>query len=99
MTSVPIVQEKQKWGSYSVLDNKSLDQLYSSPKSEMASRHMIVYNVFIAASMCLAFFFTISLILSFATNYFLDWGSALVGLLGTAGLSVVAWLSKKEAQT
>ena len=68
------------------------------PEDEIAASLLSVYPIFLALASLLAVFFAISLVLAFTTQYFLDWGSALMGFLGTAGLSAVAWFSKREIE-
>ncbi|MBA7654647.1 hypothetical protein ES703_62529 [subsurface metagenome] len=57
-----------------------------------------VYSIFITTTILLALFFTASLVLTIIGQYFLDWGSALLGLLGSTGLAFVGWFSKRQVQ-
>ncbi|MFC1929500.1 hypothetical protein ACFLW6_01335 [Chloroflexota bacterium] len=57
---------------------------------------LAIYPTFILISTLLTAFFAVSLILTFISQYFLDWGSALIGLLGSAGLALVGWFSKSQ---
>ena len=57
-----------------------------------------VYSLFITVTILLALFFTASLVLTIIGQYFLDWGSALLGLLGSTGLAFVGWFSKRQVQ-
>ncbi len=87
-----------KWAEVDNVDMPFLEPYQVSSSTKESTRLLSVYTIFSALASLLAVFFAISLVLAFTTQYFLDWGSALVGFLGTAGLSAVAWLSKREIE-
>lgn len=103
MSAVPmasvITESYIKWAEVNVNDMPFLERLQVSSNTKRFTGFMTVYNTFLVAAALLAIFFALSLVLAFTTQYFLDWGSALVGFLGTAGLSAVAWFSKREVQS
>ena len=88
-----------QWAEDDFADMPSLVRLQVSSRTKKSTRLLAVYPIFLSLASLLAAFFAVSLILAFTTPYFLDWGSALVGFLGTAGLSAVAWFSKREVQS
>ena len=65
----------------------------STVREKPASTLLGVYPVFLCVGVALALFFLASLVLALTSQYFLDWGSALIGFLGSAGLAVVGWFS------
>ena len=69
---------------YAVLDAKEHSGLLS------------VYNIFITFTIVLVLFFAVSVVLTITGQYFIDWGSALIGLLGSGGLVLVGWVSKLQ---
>ena len=82
-----------------VADMPFLERPRVSSSTKKSTRLLAVYPIFSALASLLAIFFAVSLVLAFTTQYFLDWGSALVGFLGTAGLAVVAWFSKRQIES
>ncbi len=70
-----------------------LDIDLSRPKSNTL---LSIYPMFICITSILAVFFAASLVATLTSQYFLDWASALVGLIGTAGLSLVGLFSKLQ---
>lgn len=88
-----------KWVEDDFADIPFLGRLQVSSSTKKSTRLLAVYPIFLSLASLLAVFFAVSLVLAFTTPYFLDWGSALVGFLGTAGLSAVAWFSKREVQS
>lgn len=55
-----------------------------------------IYPIFICTTSILALFFAVSLVATLTSQYFLDWASALVGLIGTVGLTFVGLFSKRQ---
>lgn len=88
-----------KWAKVNVDDMPFLQQSQLPANIKKSTGLPAVYNVFLVTAALLAVFFTVSLVLAFTTQYFIDWGSALVGFLGTAGLAVVAWFSKQQIKS
>lgn len=91
-------QGKGLWVEVDVEDSDFLDSPQVSPTTKKSTRLVAVYPIFCVASALLAGFFAVSLFLAFTTQYFIDWPSALVGFLGTAGLAVVGWFSKRQIE-
>lgn len=87
-----------KWAEINVDDMPFLEQPQVSRSTKRSMRLLAAYPVFLVTAALFAGFFAVSLVLAFTTQYFLDWGSALIGFLGTAGLSAVAWFSKREIE-
>lgn len=97
--AISLGQPRRKpWAEAKPIDMPFLDRIQASRGAKRLARLLIVYNAFLVIAALLAGFFAVSLVLAFTTQYFLDWGSALVGFLGTAGLSAVAWFSKREIE-
>ena len=94
----PYQERAIKWADAKISDIAFGDLPSVSPSTKTAVSLLSVYRIFLALASLLAVFFVVSLVLAFTTQYFLDWGSALVGFLGTAGLSAVAWFSKREIE-
>jgi len=92
------VLERTRWAGADVADILFLERPQVSSSIKKSTRLVAVYPVFLIAAALFAGFFALSLVLALTTQYFLDWGSALVGFLGTAGLSAVAWFSKREIE-
>ena len=88
-----------KWAGGEISDIAFWDLPQVSPSTKRAVKLLAVYPIFSALASLLAIFFAVSLVLAFTTQYFLDWGSALVGFLGTAGLAVVGWFSKRQIES
>ena len=102
MSAVPmasiITESYTKWAEVDIVDIPFLDRLQALRGTKRSARLLAVYPAFLVTAALFAGFFAVSLVLAFTTQYFLDWGSALVGVLGTAGLAVVGWLSKQEIE-
>lgn len=64
-----------------------------SQKAVAYTKPMGIYSAFIVLTALLAVFFAVSLGLALSTQYFLDWGSAVIGLIGSVGLVFVGWYS------
>jgi len=79
---------------YERLSEDAIPSAVLKPRQKLS--RLSVYPLFICATTLLAVFFGISLILALTSQYFLDWGSALIGFLGTAGLALVGWFSKRQ---
>ncbi len=94
-----MTESDTKWAEVDFADMPFLERLQVSSSTKKSTRLLAVYPIFLSLASLLAVFFAVSLVLAFTTQYFLDWGSALVGFLGTAGLSAVAWFSKKEVHS
>lgn len=88
-----------EWAEVDVVDMPFFKADQVSSITKKSTRLLSVYPIFSALASLLAVFFAISLVLAFTTQYFLDWGSALVGFLGTAGLAVVGWFSKRQIES
>lgn len=58
-----------------------------------------VYTIFISMTVILVLFFATSLVLTITTQYFLEVGSAIIGLLGSTGLALVGWFSKRQFES
>lgn len=58
-----------------------------------------VYTIFISITVILALFFATSLVMTITTQYFLELGSAIIGLLGSTGLVLVGWFSKRQIES
>lgn len=93
--SAKVMAGAVKWGDANLV----LAELYSDAilvSGVKGRRVPVVYNILIIVMSILAVFFAVSLWLAVTSQFMLDWGSALVGLLGTTGLAVVGWLSKRQ---
>jgi len=76
-------------------------QYVQSAKAErkVSATPPVAYPVFVTSAMLLAIFFAVSFVIALTSEYFLDWASALVGLLGTAGLALVGWFSRLQTRS
>jgi len=73
---------------------------YTIPSATVITRERVgvlsIYSLFITVTILLALFFVASLVLTLTSQYFMDWGSAFIGLLGSSGLALVGWYSKLQ---
>ena len=95
VTQVGIFQ--QPVGHKVVWNQRTINNVVVKPKDH--SDILSIYSIFLCATVILALFFTVSLVLSLTTLYFLDWGSALLGMLGCIGLALVGWFSKRQIRS
>jgi len=56
-----------------------------------------ICNIFIAVTSLLFIIFGVSLICALVNpSYFLDWGSAFIGSIGSIGLAIIGWFSRRQ---
>lgn len=97
-TRTTTAEHYTKWPKVDITNMPSSGQSKALTSAKRHSKLLAIYPVFFVATALLTIFFVASLVLAFTTQYFLDWSSALVGLLGSAGLWAVAWFSKREIE-
>jgi len=81
---------------YIELAEQTIDSRHSVPARARGFTSPAPYALFLTSTTLLALFFAVSFVYSLASPYFLDWPSALVGFIGTAGLALVGWASKLQ---
>lgn len=83
------------WGQLDIEEVEPYEDVVTRKKGYRGV--LIIYPIFTGITILLASFFAVSLYLALTSQFILDWGSALVGFLGTAGLAFVGYLSTRRA--
>lgn len=93
--SIPRVSVTGKEGYFTVAEYIRRETSFTKKRAKDIAIPT-AYPAFIWITTVTTVFFAISLVLSLTSQYFLDWGSALIGLLGAGGLALVGQLSKRQ---